>query len=1158
MSEPTGEQQKAIESNDLDILVEAGAGSGKTRTTVDRYKRLVREVDPSGILVFTFTEKAATELRERIRKLRADSHLDFSMGSVWIGTFHSICSRILRAHSIAAGVDPSFDVLDDVQADRLKQLAWERALTETMKLPEADLTLARYSNYTLREGIQDAYEQLRAAGQASPKLSPAPPAPDIRSDLRDLREQIPALLEAKGVNVNHREKLGVLIAYLDSLDGKEPSYQDLKDACFFSEAKALIDFSDQMDRICRKVAEAEFGGPIRELLGSLLKFYGQAYRDLKERRGLLDFEDLQLEALELLESHPAIAGRYREQFSEIMVDEFQDTNRLQMSLIEALRGPETRLFTVGDEMQAIYRFRHADVELFRHRRQGLDPLPLSANFRSEAPVIGAVNLIGHALDRDVSTIRKPDDGSATSHEFKDLRVGLNPDDSYDPGVEFLLTQSGVWREADLGELSPAPPDDAEGSDSEGQHEAEALALAHHIREAIDQGVPPGEIVILTRVKARMWLFAEALKQVGVRPYVVGGAGFWESREGVDLRSLLRVIANPLDDDSLIGTLAGPACGISTDALWLLGQRPDRKRPIWPRVGAAIRGELPEIDARDIEKLAEFSGLLSGLRDRLPGLPLAELVDFAVTGSGYDLVSLRRDPSGAGMANIRRIAEIAAEFEGSEGRDLRGFVEWIDASRRLDSEAAVATEDEESDTVRLMTIHKSKGLEFGMVCVADLGKRKRSESEKVFWISPGDRIEDFRFGLRVPKPEGGNIDLYDWKDLSSQASLDSTDEELRLFHVAMTRAERRLVLSGLVNLEKPPSSTENSSIADRLARSLDFDDPELSEVRVPAADHLEGVRPPTASAARILRVLPDRAEQLRQGHELATLDFTNGEGSPPLLRPHLAAYPEVPLSYSALAEYRACPSRFFAKRVLRLDDPNSGESRNRIQLDPGLAPAEPVDPTAFGLAVHAQLEQLPGRRWRPPTDQGIAGILEGEGVEPTAETLGLARSMIDGFLGSELAAELEGHRADPEVRLLVDVDGVIIRGFADLLVRDLETPMILDYKTNRLDGKDPRELMEEYDLQRDLYALAVSEALGAARVETVFAFLRAPADPVRDRFDAERLAEARTGISRLVEAITQGRYFGGPDAVHQPCGGCWACDLLRDRIGDIPDREDSPR
>ncbi len=328
MSEPTGEQQKAIESNDLDILVEAGAGSGKTRTTVDRYKRLVREVDPSGILVFTFTEKAATELRERIRKLRADSHLDFSMGSVWIGTFHSICSRILRAHSIAAGVDPSFDVLDDVQADRLKQLAWERALTETMKLPEADLTLARYSNYTLREGIQDAYEQLRAAGQASPKLSPAPPAPDIRSDLRDLREQIPALLEAKGVNVNHREKLGVLIAYLDSLDGKEPSYQDLKDACFFSEAKALIDFSDQMDRICRKVAEAEFGGPIRELLGSLLKFYGQAYRDLKERRGLLDFEDLQLEALELLESHPAIAGRYREQFSEIMVDEFQDTNRL--------------------------------------------------------------------------------------------------------------------------------------------------------------------------------------------------------------------------------------------------------------------------------------------------------------------------------------------------------------------------------------------------------------------------------------------------------------------------------------------------------------------------------------------------------------------------------------------------------------------------------------------------------------------------------------------------------------------------------------------------------------------------------------------------------------------------------------------------------------
>jgi len=157
-------------------------------------------------------------------------------------------------------------------------------------------------------------------------------------------------------------------------------------------------------------------------------------------------------------------------------------------------------------------------------------------------------------------------------------------------------------------------------------------------------------------------------------------------------------------------------------------------------------------------------------------------------------------------------------------------------------------------------------------------------------------------------------------------------------------------------------------------------------------------------------------------------------------------------------------------------------------------------------------------------------------------------MIEGFLGSGLAAEVRGHGVDAEAGLLVDLDGVMVRGFADLLVRRPDGPLVLDYKTNRLEGTSVDELMEEkYDLQGDLYALAVSRAFGGDSVETAFVFLRDPANPVRRRYDAEELRRAEARIGGMVGDIAAGRYLGGPGAHHPPCGRCWACRLLRRRI-----------
>lgn len=276
------------------------------------------------------------------------------------------------------------------------------------------------------------------------------------------------------------------------------------------------------------------------------------------------------------------------------------------------------------------------------------------------------------------------------------------------------------------------------------------------------------------------------------------------------------------------------------------------------------------------------------------------------------------------------------------------------------------------------------------------------------------------------------------------------------------------------------------------------------------------------------------------------ELASDQGSPPLGRPPLAAFPEVPLSYSALSSYLECPARFFARRVLKFDEPQPSGDWTDPPLDPLMDGTPPVDSTAFGVAVHELLENLPSRRWQLPEEREVRQVLNSHGVTGERE-LGTATAMIGDFIESELGMKARNARVEVELPLLIEVNGVMVRGFADLLVTDPERPMILDYKTNQLEGTSIDALMEKYDLQRYLYALAVSQALGVEQVETAFAFLRDPANPVVDLFDQSRLEAAREVVSGLVGAIARGEYLGGAGAERQPCGGCWACELLAGQI-----------
>ncbi len=406
----TPEQWRAIERRQGDLLLDAGAGSGKTSVLVERFVRavLVDGVDVSAILTITFTEKAAAELRDRIRArlraLGADAAARETEGA-FISTIHGFCARVLRAHALSAGLDPRFTVLDRYASDPLAALAFDDALqdlarTVTAPPTPADL-IAAHGHGTLRATILSVYGQLRSAGAIHPRLPPCPPPADdgaaaLRAAARALADELGAIADpgARVVQALDRVQRCLAVTEADPAEVWPATLGALKlprnGAALSTDACRA--YSEALDAF-RAACAARAAGPVRDLLDRLLTGYGEHYARRKREVSGLDFEDLELETRALLAGDHELQERYAARFAAIMVDELQDTNRVQLELIESIA--RDNLFTVGDAQQSIYGFRHADVELFRARGERLAAIgareTLQTNFRSRPEILAALN-----------------------------------------------------------------------------------------------------------------------------------------------------------------------------------------------------------------------------------------------------------------------------------------------------------------------------------------------------------------------------------------------------------------------------------------------------------------------------------------------------------------------------------------------------------------------------------------------------------------------------------------------------------------------------------------------------------------------------------------------------------------------------------------------
>ncbi len=1091
----TDEQEQTVARRHGSLLLAAGAGSGKTSVLVERFVRAVREdgIAPGRILAITFTERAAGELRERVRaRLLELGERDFAREAeaANVSTFHGFCARLLRIHPLQAGVEPGFQILEEGFAERLRVLAFSEALASFLdgSRPDAVDLVAAYGADPLRAMVLGAYAQLRSLGQMQPRL------PAVA---RDRTVGGPDVDRGLGGDDTDQERTA------------EQSTAARDDRA--SQACALID--------------------------ELMERFDKAYTERKHLRAKLDFDDLELRARSLLQARADVREAWAERFELLMVDEFQDSSPRQLQVLATL--DRDNLFTVGDELQSIYGFRHADVGLFRERRERLSKngasLALTRNFRSRPEILAAVERIFT--------------GRMGEH-FAPLTPTRSASSGGEPVVELLLTDKRGWErlpgEEELRGMPEATP----------WRQAEARLLAGRIAQLVSTGqAQAGEIVVLLRALGDVPVYESALRSHGL-PTLAGVGGFWGHQQVGDLLAWLRALANPFDELALYSTLASPLVGASSDALASIARvARERKRGVW----LALSDAAPELDpllaSADRMRIASFRRLFATERAAAPLHPISELLRRAIAATGYEAYVLSRTWGERRLANVQKLIRLARRFEAQEGRDLRRFLDHVTHLERAagSREADAPVGDGAVESVRLMSIHAAKGLEFPVVCVADLGRDPNLRSPELLVDRDGVRVGLRLLELSTSEPSSA----LDYDELREERRAAEEEEEHRVLYVACTRAENRLLLSGSASFERWPPSRPGVAPIAWLAPALLADVPSLvaSDQRptdaltvdmggglrvrcvfsAPGDEVQRGVDP--EGKPRSLSISGRSPSVSEAGNGRMRLGNGSVADSDAALAAPLAQAPlmdhSATMSYTSLAELERCGYRYYLERVLGLPE-NRAVARGGD--DGG------IEARTRGTIVHVLFESIDFARPQLPSAQEVGIVARRIGASVGAGERERIAALIDRAVASDPARRLattRRPRREHPFAFSLDPGEPLITGVLDLIVEQPDgSSLIVDYKSDRLVGSEDLErlVQRDYSIQRLIYALAAIED-GVEQVEVAHWFLERPDTWVAIRFTSGERHHLR-GL--LLSRIESARVDGLTVTERPHRGICFTC------------------
>ena len=1107
------EQAAAAYEINKHISVTAGPGSGKTMVLVERYLHILRQhkLNIDQIVAITFTNRAANEMRERLRDelnvilqtvapnerprwLNYKRTLD---GAV-ITTIHGFCARLLREFPVEARIDPQFLLLDEHRAAMLLESVVEEVLSQFISdghIEVSRLTLG-VGRAKLAASLTQVYKEARSQGLSWDDIIQAT-AQNHASDAEHLKalneldiamKEFLAVPRTTAVSKGNYSSIASAWPQFRDYLSRIPEYDTLAEYCqaieFFHELRpqargnlkehihaldGLIwpkDLSGKLPQICFDMFASRYA---LEML-NLLKSIDKRLTDEKQKISALDFDDLELRTLELL-NNPTVLLRTADRYKFFLVDEFQDTNALQRQLLERIAlspGSNANLFIVGDRKQSIYGFRGADVDVFREMTKTLtdaggEAKPLLLNFRSRPPLISFFN---HLFPR---LFQPAEDVPALSEEelAKLGYVGHEPSEpkreveDAGPLVELLIA-------------TRPPTGEYRYFDREAR-ELDAIQLANRIvaLKEEDPKLKYSKIALLFRAMTQVHIYEAIFRRANIPYQTVLGRGFYEREEITDLIQLLRFLDNRTDELALAAVLRSPLCGISDNALFALRSAPRLEEADSPKTPSITRRlyralrqhkEIAFISDHEHELLDAASNLISHLVARRHHYTIEDLLRFAVDESEYLTVVSANFDGAQRLANVQRLFTLAARFERSGNHLIRDFVRYVEEFEAIGSRESEGQIDEAANAVRLMTIHQAKGLEFPIVIIPDL-HRSKTPPEFSFML---DRHHGLT--LKVPDGRGNRVAGCTFSDFEQRNAWRDQFENMRLLYVAATRAEDRLILSGATEELSRLSGSKDSWLK-WIWQAL-----ELEHFSIGGLVNLDK----DVQIKLVVNLAPELQTNVEANAESEGSDSTKSESlnaAFPLLRSVDAERTSGTHRFSVtqLINYQRCARQYYFERVLQLPSPDELAVWNNAE-----APEPPANLTATlkGAVIHRFCERYTSDQdvdecLRTSFDEVVRSrqaeladrLVEIDTAAAIKELLPLAKN----YLASDVFQRVErarassgsnGTRPSGDVGIWSELSfrlrrplGLVSGAIDKLLVTKLEDGRyeaeIIDFKTNRV-------------------------------------------------------------------------------------------------------------
>ena len=1130
-------QEKTIKTLDKPLFVAAGAGSGKTFTLTQRIVWAIKEGSGADgkpylnsldqALIITFTNAAATEIKERVREALEKEGLHsaaLQVDDAWISTIHGMCSRILKIHALDLGLDPEFEIINDMTRNQLVNISIEEVLRELSQDESYAEFLSTYAGN--RDVLKSRIETLISYAQSSPVGMDAISFVGDSSDLEVLKAELENLcgaLEALKVAIaatkpDEAEQLQNVQSELSSKLQQHLvlSLTDFDQAFWDTLQKALkIGRSSKEIKIVKdeatyqlKVCSSLFGLIQDTSEGQCLKdVTEQVYKLFKQKKlavGGLDNDDLLHLTAKVFEEHPEIAAVYTDKFKLVMVDEFQDTDQQQVQMIKSLSGKDAQyLTTVGDAQQSIYRFRGADVDVFFRRQaevsEDLQPR-LVDNFRSHNEILRFVAKVCSA--------------EGMIPNFMDLSAGRE-----EPATPFIAHSPRVYFEVTKFEKS--------GNSKPGDDVTRTQLVAYQLADRIntlmqDEKIQAKDVAILMKSVKKAQPYIEALRTFGIESVVSGASTFGEQPEVQLIGSLLQALANMYDSyEGLFPVLSSEIFSLDASDLLLLGTNfgENGQRITNRDIAESVVNDVCNPPFEVSPKLKNALEVLSNARSSLSNKRVSDVIKKVVLDAGW--ISRLQKMGNEGQSKIanifaalEQIDNLQKELSIGVASVAKAFSQWCNTAKESPKVLHCSTQN----AVTFMTIHASKGLEFPVVAVvgavsgpkAGAGSEpflhvRKDDSYQIAFSSSSKKLHELYDDCHeVPTSLDECKNLLEWRMfLETQENEFEEQEQNRRLYVALTRAREAVILTSTIDLTKEGISPRYTrKITDAL-----FEEPPLS-----AGEHQFEYGGNLAGCMRVVQGSGKKDEPIQvEGLELAEpFEGKPSEEKDPQAEETFDLYEKVQLSVAAETAYdqrkgffsyssahQQMAENFKVENNQKLEDQSQVERQeheeDNLQSVPETSVVLPdtladdgVDPTSLGSAFH-ELAQIMVETQSKVDEQTIDRLCLKNSVPQRA--VSRVKQALELWSNSAIRQEALAHDvviAESPFTLQVDSEyGNYVEGAIDLLAynKGSKDALVVDYKTGDK-GLSATQIYEHHQMQANFYAYVLMQH-GFTKVECAF-------------------------------------------------------------------------